>query len=392
MEKAAIEYEEGQTNLSEAQINNIAQEALKETKEEKKDDWKNPADEQNADAANDDQVDKDKTAADDKAKEAKDAEDKKTSDDKAAADAKAVADKTKADDAVKSGKPEGEVGKAEDKPFVIDNRQKAIEDFALQSSLTLEEAEAQIAKDEATVNKYKNNPVELARALRQAQSYGDKAKAELDAVKKAGNNPPAPVLNNVKDYVEHQLEPIKDKVVESFKKEYPELCEDQTDNYIYGLIKKDAIDRTLKVMEENNSKLSSAAKEKRATIILGLSDQDKTYLPDIKAILDRTSDRQVMAKDYDIKDIIYWAKGKQIDKVVKDAEERGFKRGQEQAKILGEKTPGSKTPQPSSGAKKPTLTDVQQERALNMFDVPSMSDQDKFDAYVETYPEEFTKK
>lgn len=395
-----IKYDEGQQNLSEKQINDIAAEALREVKEpaDSQDDWVNPADAQ----TDEDNQDKSREDIANKDKEVKETESKKEEERvKAETDAKLKSeqessiakekinnDKNKADIDPKTGK-----SSIEEKKFQIpaEQRYKAIEELALKESLTLEEAEAQISKDESTVNKYKNDPVEMARALRHLQREGDKAKAELDAVKKSGNTPPAPIINNVKDYVQHQLDPIKDKVVEAYRKEYPELVDGQTDDYVYGLVKKDAVDRTLKIMEENQSKIVSAAKEKRANLIMSLSEQDKTFLPDIKAIIDRTSDRQIMAKDYDIKYVIEWAKGKQVDRLVKEAEERGFKRGQEQPKILGEKNLGhGKTPSPSGGTKKIQLSEVQKQRALDMFDsVQTMSDQDKYDAYVETYPEEF---
>lgn len=397
MEKSVLEnitYEAGKDNLTEDQIQKIADEAIKEASgsDDKQDDWKNPADEnqtgeeQRAAAAKE---------ADDKKKEqeAKEAEDQKIADDAAA---KEAADADKTDEQKQKEKEEAdkvaEAAKVKEQPYVVPDREKAIQDLALKDSLTLDEAEAQIAKDEAIINKYKGNPIELAKALRNVQSYADKTKSELEATRKAATNPPAPVLNNVRDYVENQLAPIKDEVIKSFRKEYPELTDGHEDTFVYGLIKKDAIDRTMKVLEESKSKLESAAKEKRANLILSLSDQDKTYLPDIKAIIDRTNDRQLMDKSFDVNEIIYWAKGKQFDKAVKEAEERGFKRGTEQAKIIGEKTPKSNTPVSGKGTSKITLSDEQKQRAQDMFDIPGMNDQEKFDAYVETYPEEFTKR
>lgn len=409
-----IKYPEGQQNLSEDQERAIAAEAIKEIKTPAtEDEWVNPADKiseeqsvedkikdeakikSDADSKIQEETDK-KVQVDAKIKADQDAADLKAKDDtKAAAEGDREA-QTRVDVAAKA-KLEAKEGdkKVDHQTFKIapEVRTKAIEELALKESLTLEEAEAQIAKDEATVNKYKNDPVEIARELRHQQRLADKAKAELDSVKRAGNTPPAPVIENVKDYVVHQLEPIKDKVIAAYRKEYPELSDGQEDNYVYGLIKKDTVDRTLKVMEENQSKLVSAAKEKRATLIMGLAEYDKAFLPDIKAILDRTNDRQIMAKEYDIKDVVAWAKGRQLDRLVKEAEDRGFKRGQENAKIIGEKIPGGGgRPAGQATAKKAHLTETQQQRARDMFDsVPGMNEQEMFDAYIDTYPEEFKK-
>lgn len=393
-----IRYEEGQQNLSEAQMNAIAQEAINEVKNEGKqqeDEWHNPGEEQGDELKKEEEEKARAQAdADAKAKEAidlkkKEESEKQSKETQQQTDARLKAEKETAD------KKTSEQG--DDQPFKIADelRGKAIEELALKESLTLKEAEEQIAKDEATINKYKKDPVEMAKALRHTQREMDKAKAELEATRKAAGKPPAPVLNNVRDYVNSQLEPIKTDLIKGYKKEYPELVEGQTDDFVYGLIKKDAMERTTKILEENESKIVSAAKEKRAELIMALSDQDKSFLPDIKAALDRTSSRQLLDKSFDVNELIYWAKGRQVDRLIKEAEERGFKRGQEGSKILGEKLPGGKNIQTGGGTKKTAearLTDTQKERARNMFDgATGMSEEDMFQAYVETYPEEFKK-
>ncbi len=237
----------------------------------------------------------------------------------------------------------------------------------------------------------------MARALRHIQREMDKAKTELETTRKAAGKPPVPVMNNVKDFVQSQLEPIKDKLLVQYRKEYPEITEGLDDDRVYGMIKKDAIDRTTKVLEENEANIVATAKEKRAELIMGLAEQDKRFLPDIKAALDRTNARQLLDKTFDINELIYWAKGRQMDKIEKEAEERGFKRGQEGAKIIGEKIPGASgnkqaggnTSVKSAGAR---LSDDQKERALDMFDgAEGMADEDKFAAFIDTYPELFKK-
>src|SRR5258708_30478765 len=120
------------------------------------------------------------------------------------------------------------------------------------------------------------------------------------------------------------------------------------------MIKKDGIDRTTKILEENESKIVSSAKEKRAELLKALAEQEKAFIPDIKDALDRTNARQLLDKGFDINELIYWDKGRQMDRLVKEAEDRGFKRGQEGAKIIGEKTPGSGNKQTSGTVAKKT--------------------------------------
>lgn len=410
----SLEFEEGKQNLTEAQEQAVLDEVLKEINGEKNsnndDNWVNPADaeakeleEKEAQEAADAEA---KSKAEDEAtqKAEKDAQEKEEAEAKKReqetedqtnarlAKEKEDADKKAADE--KAAKATA----ASNQPFKIAeaDRAKAIEELALKESLTLKEAEEQILKDEATINKYKKDPVEMARALRHTQREMDRAKAELEATRKAAGQPPAPVLNNVKDYVQSQIEPIKDKLIPAYRKENPELTEGLSDDHVYGLIKKDATDRTVKILEENESKIVSSAKEKRAELIMGLAEQDKTLLPDIKAQLDRCNARQLLSKDFNVQDIVDWAWGRQKDRFVKEAEDRGFKRGQEGAKILGEKTPGAGNKQAGGGGAAKTsgsrLSDEQKERALDMFDgAEGMADEDKFSAYIETYPEQFKK-
>ena len=400
-----IKFEDGKQNLSEAQEAAIVAEALKEINGEKEskdaDTWVNPADEelkaQEAEAKEKEEADA-QAAADAEAKEKteQEAREKQEADEKLKAQeteeqTKARIAKQEADKVAAAGGKSGT-----DFKIAEADRAKAIEELALKESLTLKEAEEQISKDEALVNKYKQNPLEMAKALRHIQQEASKAKAELEATRKAAGKPPAPVMNNVREYVNQQIEPIKDKLIPQYKKEYPELCEGQSDEFIYGLIKKDAIDRTSKILEENESKIVSAAKEKRAELIMGLAEVDKAFLPDIKAQLERCAPRQILDKNFLFQDLVDWARGRQLDRLLKEAEERGFKRGQEGAKIMGEKTPGAGNKQAGSSTAKKTaggrLSDEQKERAINMFDgAEGMDDEAKFAAYIDTYPEEFQK-
>lgn len=411
-----VKTEEGQVNLTSDQEQAILDEVLAERAKEEgqKDDagdWKNPADEEAAAAAaaaQEGETEEEKAA---KAEADKKAADEKAAADKKVADDKAAADKAAADAAAKKV-PEGETEEqktarlakeesdkkaaaAGGQTFKIpdEERQQAITDLALKESLTLKEAEEQIAKDEATVNKYQKNPLEMAKALRHAQAEMDRAKAALATTQKAASKLPAPVYANVREFVESQLEPIKDKLIEAYCKENPEVTDGMEPDRVYGLIKKDALDKAFRNIEDNEKNLIASATNKRAELIQGLAEVDKAFIPDIKAALDRTHYRQLLAKDFDVKELIYWAKGRQMDRLLKEAEEKGFKRGQENATIIGKKTPasgGGQAPKAVVKSAASRLSDEQKERAKDMFDtIEGMNDEDKYAAFIDTYPELF---
>ena len=82
-------------------------------------------------------------------------------------------------------------------------------------------------------------------------------------------------------------------------------------------------------------------------------------------------------------------KGKHYDddlsKDVKDAEERGYKRGTEERKIIGERPPvgGGAAPKKKEGGAE-TLTPEEKERALEMYQsIPNKSDAEKYAMFSE---------
>jgi hypothetical protein len=137
--------------------------------------------------------------------------------------------------------------------------------------------------------------------------------------------------------------------------------------------------------KEQLAELSVKAKDKRASLLNSLTDADKKYISEIQPILDKLPDRAIMSETFSLADTLRWAKGGvDIAKVEKEAEDRGYKRGLEQAKILGEReTPAGKGSQKPSGKPKITLTPEQHKRAMNMYDGQEMTEQQKIDAFIE---------
>lgn len=401
-----IKFEEGKSGLTEEQTSAIAEEAMKEIESEKtkEEQWENPADQETEEQKAEKEAElKSKEEADQKVKDEADAKAKQEADEKAKKEAAAkppeneTKEQKEAREKEAAQKVADEGKKADVFKIPDDQRAKAIEELALKESLTLKEAEEQIGKDEAIVNKYKKDPLEMARVVRNLQRESDKTKAELEATRKAAAKPPAPVIRNLEEYVTNQLEPIRDKVVEAYKKENPKLTEGQSDEFVFELVKKDGVNVAIGHLKKNEENIVASAKEKRAEMLLSLSDVDKAFIPDIKAQLERTSPRQLLHADFKLQELIQWAKGGQLDRLVKEAEDRGFKRGQENAKIIGEKLPGGASNKQASGSgavktAEARLSDTQKQRAKDMFDsVPGMAEEDMFKAYIDTYPEEFQK-
>jgi hypothetical protein len=169
------------------------------------------------------------------------------------------------------------------------------------------------------------------------------------------------------------------------------LSESLSDEAVVDLMRKEATEKMMVRVEENRLNQSRIAMDKRSRMLSGISDDDKEFLAEAKAILDNTPDDFVLRENYDLEDVLRYSRGdkSRIAKMVKDAEERGYKRGKEEPRILGEKNPSKVAGKTSSGDVKSTfsskLSADQRQSALNKFDGQAMSDEDKFKSYYEIY-------
>jgi len=178
----------------------------------------------------------------------------------------------------------------------------------------------------------------------------------------------------------------REKVIEAYRKENEEICELLDDETVLKMAAKDAAKHFVTQREKIGMEMASKAKDKRASLYASLSDADKAFLPEIKPLIDKLPDAHILSESFSIEDTLRWAKGKTFDQAVKDAEERGFKRGQSEAKILGEKTkPGEGKPPVKKGTR--TLSDKEKKRALEKYDGQSISDEEKYKLHAQELDE-----
>lgn len=281
---------------------------------------------------------------------------------------------------------------------------KEVKDYATEYSMSEDEARKDLESVSKVQEKYKGDPKQLAKAALHSQRAYDKMKEDLKAVR----NAPPPLqskestMKMLVEGIESGKYPVngkpasKDKVVEAYRKLNPELGEDVNDETIVKLVAHKTFMDYEGKRQENLTKLSSEAKEKKAKLIGELSEADKKYLPEIKAMVDGHTDAQIMSDGYDLEDYIFWAKGKDSDVREKEAEERGYKRGVEARKIIGEiKKPAdgkSKTKSSIKGGKDFGLTDAQKKEAEEWFSNDPIPLARKYELYADTIPKEKDKK
>lgn len=266
-----------------------------------------------------------------------------------------------------------------------DDLDKKVTEYAQKHGMTYVEAKEDIEKTEEILKQFKNDPAEMARAMRNKDREYHKLKAEAEKAQAKKE----PVFERLSDdqfraYAKEKIA-AKPEIIANFRKTFPAKSEYMSDEAII----EESVEHALKDYQgkaaAKESEIKTSASKKRETLLASVPESDRRFIPDIKALLYETDDRSVLSEGFDIKDAMQWAKGKTYDADIKAAEERGEKRAREGAKIIGVKTGGS-TSKPA-GDKKSTLNAAQKKYAVEMFGADS-PDEKCYTMFQETYADE----
>lgn len=264
--------------------------------------------------------------------------------------------------------------------------------YATENKVSEEDARKDLESIGKIVENFKGDPKKLAKSLHHLQRITSKTQEDLKTLQNAP--PPMPTqqatIKSVIEMIEAGEMTIKGKpatkeqVVEVYREKNKDIDDTVSDDMVIKLLAKDMVAIYETERQENLTKLSSEAKGKKAKLIDGLSEADKKFLPAIKSIVDNHTDSQIMSEKYSFEDVIFWAKGKEYDSAIKDAEEKGFKRGIEARKIIGEIKPPAegKTKIKGKGKGSP-LTDAQKREAEAMFATDDIPLETKYKHYEE---------
>ena len=241
-----------------------------------------------------------------------------------------------------------ELAKAENKE---ETEEDIIEEYAKEHKVSVEEAKKVVESEKSIAEKYQNNPLKLARAYRSTQSEYDKIKAEnaklKEATEKALEMAEKAKIENVLSG-NFRIEDIlsekdgrkydRDHIIAAYREAYPEIAEDQDDDVVYNLAKKEFITEMRALQKTQKVKIASQASEVRTSAIAGLSEDMKPYKKEVEDILKVIPDEHIVDKSFNLDVIKMQVKGSHFDEAVKAAELRGYKRGMENSKILGAKS------------------------------------------------------
>lgn len=265
---------------------------------------------------------------------------------------------------------------------------KRITEHATKHGMTYVEAKEDIEKTEEIIKQYKNDPAEMARAMRNKDREYQKLRTESDKEKAKRD----PVFKRMSDdaFREYAREEIRKKAdfVDAYREKYPAKSESMTDEAIIEEIAEQELFIYRRKADEKEGELKSTAARKRDDLIKGLAPENRQFIPEIKALLLETDDGAILNPDFDLSDSINWAKGKKYDADVKAAYERGLKQGKEKPEIIGAKGSGGSSVKPAGQGS--DLNKAQKDRAREMFgsDYP---EEKCFEMFKDAYKEELKK-
>jgi len=234
---------------------------------------------------------------------------------------------------------------------------------------------------------FKGDAKELARTHIHLQRVFDKTQQELRNIKDAPPRPALTIEGTIKA-IENGLVKVEGKsvksaeVIETHRELNPEITKDMDDETVLKLVAKEMMAAIEYNQKSDKVKFSADAKDRRTQLLNTLKDTDKKFTPDIEAVVSKMSDYQIMGTQ-SLTDTILWAKGKNYDQDIaqaaKDAEERGFRRGQANRKVKTGPVGTGKTPV-KTGI--PSLSQAAQAEAWQMFP-QAKDDKEAFSLYAD---------
>lgn len=274
-----------------------------------------------------------------------------------------------------------------------EDRDKQITEYAEKHKLTYAEAKEDIEKTEEIIKQYKNDPAEMARAMRNKDREYSKLRAEAEKAKEKK----APVFQRMsedqfRDWAKnHQLKEGSEQrqhVIDKYREKFPARSESMSDEAVI----EEVVERSLLEYNEKagakEKEIKETASSKRNELIASIAEADRRFIPDLKALLLETDDAAILMNgDTLIQDALYLVKGKNYDADIKAAEERAMKRLKESPEIIGTKGGNGSKP---AGQKSTGLTEQQKSRAIEMYGADN-PDEKCFEMFKDSYKDELKK-
>lgn len=280
----------------------------------------------------------------------------------------------------------------------LNSSETYVKTYAKENEITEEDAKKEIESINKNIEKYGGDVKKISKAHLESVRAFTKAQEHLKSLREPSAQPIRAKEMSVSEAVK-MLENGKvvsrgkvvtvETAIEAYRQEHPNVSEKLEDDEVLELVGEDLrrifIEVDIASQKERRETIEKEAEKKRVILLNGLSENDKPYLEDIKPLLSKMPSDKVLSENFDLTDMLQWAKGldKNFNNALKEAEERGYNKGRLEAKkILVKSTTG-----PLGGGSAPlgnkgiSLSDTEKEEALVQY--PSISAEEAFKNYYE---------
>lgn len=259
-----------------------------------------------------------------------------------------------------------------------------VSEYGKKQGLSPEEAKTEVESLRAIAKKYGDDPVKLAKAYREVQSAYDKQKVTASS----NVNPAvAAIAANPRSYVAGEVGKNSQKLIEEFRSLNPARSRDMDDEQVVEEIVERGTFAIKNQIRDYEITLKQDASNKREEFIKGIKEADRSLLPDIKPILEQLPDHQIVSAGFKFQDLVQYAKGKSVDRLIKEAEDRVHKQYESKdKKIVGEISKPAQTTKVKQTPEQSRTTGMsiwQKDQAKQMFISSGMSDDEMFEAYLD---------
>lgn len=268
-----------------------------------------------------------------------------------------------------------------------------IQAFAEKRGIPFVQAKEEMEASQALLAKYNNDPIEVARALRNTQSEYDKLKGQKQETVQASARllTDAELKADIDAYATKNAEAI----IAKYKQDHPKRTEFMSDEAVLEWAKDDATKNYKSNAGTIIEKTKKEASDKRQTLLTTIPKKDAKFLHDVKLVLDQTPDNVILNPNYAIEGMLFYTKGQRYDADMEANYQRGLKMGKEDPKILGQvggdsaKKGGGGQGASQQGKGTVVLNDDQKQRAYDQF--PDSSPEKAIEGFIDVYKEDLKK-
>lgn len=269
-----------------------------------------------------------------------------------------------------------------------ETEEQQLERIAKEEGVTVEELKESIAKDKTVVEQYKNDPMQIAKALRHQTSAYGKLKDEVQELKEFKEFVHKKQQENIEEHIDAQLEEKREELFDKFLELNPKLKEKYEDEQI----SEDAVWEKAKAQVRMNverkqreilAELDRQAQKKKDELLEAIPKEDKEFIPEIKEMLTKVEAHEVLHEAFNIENFLFYSRGKKFTpEHVKSITDAAYKRGKEEPKIKSAKS-HSGGRKGGSGNGVGSVSALDRQRALSYYgSLSNLSDDEKVARYL----------